>query len=704
MLAFRLFLPLMYSLDRMHREGIIHRDISPNNVCHLYNGTLKLMDFGSARYYAPGQNRNLSVIYKEGYTPIEQRSAGGQQGPYTDVYSLCATIYYCITGKAPVDALDRIQGMQLPAPSELGASIPPPLERTLMRGLSIYPAERCQNMWDLIGPVERELQGVMYASSQEEKPLPSVPKLDKELSGKEEAGDIKGEGHKAGKGGEKGKEKPPKGTPSGNGGGGILKGLGIGLLLLVAVGLGFGASYLLIGPEREAVDDGKNEKAQPVETEKAQEVETEEVQEVETEEVQEAETEEVQEVEAEIEEEGLEVEDHIDLSEAYSVLNGQNGKEKDEELAFSLFLEKANEGSPEAMNMVGTMYKHGTGISADMGRAVAWYRQAAEASYPAGMENLGQMYREGKGVEKDYSLARFWYEKAAELGNGDAQYALGLMCQDAKGGERDYEMAFSWFEKAAENVGSSVPDAKVELGKMYRDGITVPKDEEKAYALFEVAGTKAGLQCMAKMIGEGLGRERDLDAAKEIFLSFGTASAYTDLANCYRDAGEAQEAIAWYEKAIAKDYNRAYNNLADFYRDGYAGEPEYEKAVSLYEVAAKKDYSPSVNNLGIMYRDGLGVEQDLEKAIAYFQRAMRLGRHKAYYNMATLYLEGRGVGQDKQEAKRLYEIAAGYYFPDALTALGDMYRLGDGVETDLEMALSYYEKAMNQDFAAAYYG
>ena len=664
--VFRLFLPLMYSLERMHREGIIHRDISPNNVRFLSNGTLKLMDFGAARYYATGQNRNMSVIYKEGFTPLEQRSAGGQQGPYTDVYSLCATMYYCITGKLPVDVLDRIQGEKLAAPSELGILISPSLEQILMWGLSIYPAKRCQDMWALIGPIERELHIATYSPQKEEQSIGSAQKLDQRLP-QDEEGRKKEQGE--GKEGKTGEKKPT----------GALKGLGMGLLLLAAIGLGFGAAYMLLRPGKETIDSGKIEQVdQKVEKGEAPK--------------------------AESEGENLAAEENAGLIEAYNALNGLNGVEKDEELAFTLFLEKAEEGIPEAMDMVGSMYRHGTGIASDLGTAVSWYQKAAEKNYPAGMTNLAQMYQKGKGVKQDYVLARFWYEKAAELGNSDAQYALGVMCQDALGGERDYEKAFYWFEKAAENEESPVANAKLELGKMYRDGITVPKDEEKAFALFESMGTKAGLQRVAKMIGTGLGRERDLDAAKEIFLSIGTASAITDLANCYRDAGEAQEAIAWYEKAIEEDYDRAYNNLGDFYRDGYAGEPDYEKAVRLYEVGVEKNYSPSFNNLGVMYRDGLGVEQDLDKAIEYFQLAMSLNRHKAYYNMGTLYLEGLGVEQDKQEARRLYEIAAEWYSPEALSALGDMYRSGDGVEKDMEKALSYYEKAMYQDFAAAYYG
>ena len=146
---FRMFIPVMQTLEKMHRENIIHRDISPENVRMVSDGTLKLMDFGSARYYAGMEKKTMSIQYKPGYAPYEQYNRNGNQGPWTDVYGLCATIYKCITGVTPVDTLERSQHDTLKKPSELGVNIAENLELVLMYGLAIYPQNRCQNMNDL---------------------------------------------------------------------------------------------------------------------------------------------------------------------------------------------------------------------------------------------------------------------------------------------------------------------------------------------------------------------------------------------------------------------------------------------------------------------------------------------------------------------------------------------------------------------------
>ena len=159
---FKLMIPIMKSLEKMHKEGIIHRDISPDNIMYTEDGTLKLMDFGSARYFSGAEQKTMSVVLKPGYAPYEQYSSKGNQGPWTDVYGLCATLYKCITGKAPVDSLDRCQNDTLKKPSELGINITPSLENVLMYGLAVYHDNRCQSMEELIEITEKSLNNEQF--------------------------------------------------------------------------------------------------------------------------------------------------------------------------------------------------------------------------------------------------------------------------------------------------------------------------------------------------------------------------------------------------------------------------------------------------------------------------------------------------------------------------------------------------------------
>lgn len=145
----RLMLPVMKSLKAIHAKGVIHRDISPDNIMFTTSGKLKLMDFGSARYYT-NEERQMSVVLKQGYGPEEQYRRNGRQGPFTDVYALCATIYTCITGRVPIESLDRLQNDTLVPPSRLGADISPAQEAALMHGLAPLAENRCPDMDSLM--------------------------------------------------------------------------------------------------------------------------------------------------------------------------------------------------------------------------------------------------------------------------------------------------------------------------------------------------------------------------------------------------------------------------------------------------------------------------------------------------------------------------------------------------------------------------
>ena len=135
--------PLIDSLVHIHQQNVIHRDISPDNIMWMPDGSLKLLDFGCARSMEDG--KAMTVMYKPGFAPVEQYLSKGQ-GTWTDVYALCATIYYCITGKLPQPSVDRLDNDRLLPPSALGVMMPGDLESALMWGLTVQPKERPVNM------------------------------------------------------------------------------------------------------------------------------------------------------------------------------------------------------------------------------------------------------------------------------------------------------------------------------------------------------------------------------------------------------------------------------------------------------------------------------------------------------------------------------------------------------------------------------
>ena len=91
----------------IHGGGIIHRDVSPDNIMLCRNGNVRLIDFGAARPYVDADS-GLSVMMKHGFTPLEQYQKNGRQGAWTDIYSLGASLYYALTGNTPEDPMTRL--------------------------------------------------------------------------------------------------------------------------------------------------------------------------------------------------------------------------------------------------------------------------------------------------------------------------------------------------------------------------------------------------------------------------------------------------------------------------------------------------------------------------------------------------------------------------------------------------------------------
>lgn len=152
----RMMKPLIASLGKLHAQGLIHRDISPDNIMIMKDGSIKILDFGGVRDFVSQNGKSMSVLVKHGYAPEEQYRSRGDQGPWTDVYALCATMYRCITGKIPPEALDRLYEDELKPISSFNVVCPKYIEEAILKGLSVRKDGRYQSMEELYDAFYKE--------------------------------------------------------------------------------------------------------------------------------------------------------------------------------------------------------------------------------------------------------------------------------------------------------------------------------------------------------------------------------------------------------------------------------------------------------------------------------------------------------------------------------------------------------------------
>lgn len=186
--VFALMEPLVKSLTEVHRAGLIHRDISPDNIMLTKDGSVKLLDFGAAREISASGEKSNTVNIKTGFAPEEQYRTHGVQGPWTDIYALSATIYKCVTGITPDESLERIREDRLLPPSALGVSISPAQEAALMKGLAVLQKNRFQSLEEFSAALRSAVPGYSVPSSPApqsaaaEKTIPLYPSPERSAS------------------------------------------------------------------------------------------------------------------------------------------------------------------------------------------------------------------------------------------------------------------------------------------------------------------------------------------------------------------------------------------------------------------------------------------------------------------------------------------------------------------------------------------
>lgn len=147
-----LFEPVCHALTKIHQFGVVHLDVSPDNIMIMDNNRAKLLDFGGAKTIGAKDEHDI-IAFKRGYAPPEQYMENGRLGQWTDVYATAATMYYCLTGVKPIDSMERKAGAELEKPTKLGAKISPAIEAVILKAMEIDPSKRYQTMeefWDAL--------------------------------------------------------------------------------------------------------------------------------------------------------------------------------------------------------------------------------------------------------------------------------------------------------------------------------------------------------------------------------------------------------------------------------------------------------------------------------------------------------------------------------------------------------------------------
>ena len=700
--------PVMADLAQIHEKGIIHRDISPDNIMVEPTGKARLLDLGAAKdLYQPagaqtgqseedhgdleetqmtgagGNTQNIrrsedvpkstQMVLKKGFSPLEQYRMHGEIGSWTDVYAMTATMYYLLSGRVlstPMDRLgseeeetevqDRINGLEIPEKAKEG----------MRKGLAILKKDRIGSMRELLEYLPER-----------EKPKP-WKKWSFVLLG---AAILAGGGYAAMTGLQSTQKKAEQYYEEGNYEEALAAYCKDGDTENVERVLK--AMYDLAEDYRTGSDGHEKNEEEAIRYYK---------------------------LVAEDENAG------DDMVENACYWLGHimcfNEVEDDDAEAVSWYEKALEKGSVTAITCLGWMYERGKGVVQNDEKAIELYKQAADGGNNVAMNNLGIIYENGKvGQEVNLEEALKWYKLAAENGYDGAQESVARVEQALQEEtetdrstektaeqyyeEENYEEALAAYRKDgdAENV-ERVLQAMYDLAENYKDGKNgVEKNEEEAIRYY-------------KLVAE------DEDAEDEKIRNSSFSLGYIMTHNDTEE--DDAEAVTWFEKAIEKGDGNAINWLGWMYENRKGVPQDYEKAVELYKKAADVKSGYAQNRLGGIYENGeCGQEINLEEALKWYKLAAendydgaqeRVERvQQSIYDLAENYRDGKnGVEKNEEEAIRYYKLVAedesaeDNMIKNACFWLGWIMACNETDEDDTE-SVSWYEKAMEKGAVSA---
>ena len=670
----RVFAPVMDALEAVHREDMLHRDISPVNILVDTTGRPLLIDFGAFKH---GWQRDAAasslVTANPAYAPPEQmdRVGGARHGAYTDIYALAATMYELISGKPPVGAVTRMGALAARQPDPLAPSAevmrvayPPEVTAAIDKALSFDAKARPQTMaaframlgWDRAGQAPIE--------------VPRFSGVQRLVAGRTQAIVRKL------------RVDPRAGlAAAGIAGAVVVAGLGI---WGVAAGLSGGGSAAaarcdaLARPPWDAPDGRGVARLEEIDAAAAVAACREAVH-------------------------ARPSDPRMQYQLGRALLAGSFDVEARE------WITKASTaGSTSATHALGFIHFNGRGVAKDPAKARQHFEAAAARGMAPAMAALGSMHEDGEGVPRDYAKAREWFEKAAAKGNDEGMTALGRLFYNGHGVAQDYARARSWFEQAAAKDNHAAMRA---LGEMHASGDGIPRNEAKAFEWFEKSasrGNSGSMNAIGLYYEQGRGVTQDLTRARtwyERASAKGNAVAMTNLGVLYEAGRGVQQdyrrAREWFERAAGLNNPRALYRLGILYFNGNGVAQDYGRAREWLEKAVVLNHTDAMNDLGWMHEHGRGGPVDIAKALNWYEQAAARGSTLAMTNLGLSYRHARGVARDFVKAREWYEKAAAGGNRRAMFEIGDLHEKGQGVARDCKAALAWYRRSADAGYDEA---
>lgn len=450
--------PVIDDLILIHQSGILHRDISPSNLMVQADGTLKLIDFGAA--VVPASDGEKNLFLNRSFSAPEQYEPDGEQGGWTDVYGLAATLYTMISGCFVPDAKSRLQKDTLETLHGRSGPVRPRLRKAICKGLALSTKTRTRSM--------EAFRADLYHL-----PKPIETKKQKFIAG--------------------------------------LK-IAVIILAVEAIAVLFARAYRANLARQVQLAAGAylwkdTEAAYTLASNYAQGILGEE---------RFPKNLKLSAYWFQWAAERGNTEAMVDY--AVKLYYGDAGFSQDIPRAITYFEDAARTGEPAAVGALGMLYWNGEYVEQDLVTAFSYMTKSAEAHYSPAIVSLGDMYQTGAGCEIDEKKAFACYQAASGLGDSEGTLRLAYCYSDGIGVEKDEFLALSClYEAAADDCG----EAMFRLGELHQNGELGSADYEQAAKWYNKAiraDYGGGYYGLALLYRDGLGVEVNPHSASSYML------------------------------------------------------------------------------------------------------------------------------------------------------------------------------------------